>query len=76
MVRHHYKGLSLLHVGLDNILMNDLAVRRSIPGLPDRVVVYEGKCIDDSNLESVGARQFDNDELKNYLTSATDEIDS
>ena len=56
--------------------MNDLAVRRSVPGLPDRMVVYEGKHIDDSNLESIGARWFDNDELKCYLVSAIDEPDS
>ena len=76
MVQHYYKGLSSLHVGLDNVLTNDLAVRRSVSGLSGRAVVYEGKCIGDSNLESIGARQFDNDELKCYLVSAIDEPDS
>ena len=56
--------------------MNDLAVRRSIPGLPGRVVVYEGKHIDDSNSESSGARQFDNVEFKCYLVASADETDS
>ena len=56
--------------------MNDLAVRRSIPGFPGRVVVYEGKCIDDSNSESVGAGQFNNDKLEPYLASVTDEMDT
>ena len=56
--------------------MNDLAVRRSIPGLPDRVVVYEGKHVDDSDSDSAGAGQFDNVELECYLVASADEVDS
>ena len=56
--------------------MNDLAVRRSIPGLLGRAVVYEGKCIDNSNSESVGAGQFTNDKLEHYLAASADEMDS
>ena len=67
--------MSSLHIGLDNVLMNDLAVRRSIPGLPGRTVVYEGKHIDDSNSESSGARQFNNVKFKHYHTASADEVD-
>ena len=76
VVQHCYKGLSSLHIGLDNVLTNDLAIRRSIPGLPGRAVVYEGKHIDDSDLESVGAGQFTNDKLEHYLAVSADEMDS
>ena len=76
MVQHYYKGLSSLHVGLDNVLTNDLAVRRSIPGLPGRAVIYEGKHLNDADLESSGARQFNNVELECYLASSADEADS
>ena len=55
--------------------MNDLAVR-SIPGLPGRVVIYEGKCVDDANSESSGSRQFNNVELECYLVASADETDS
>ena len=53
-----------------------LAVRRSIPGLPGRAVVYKGKCVDNADLESSGAGQFDNVELKHYLAASADEADS
>ena len=61
---------------LDNVLTNDLAVRRSIPGLPGRAVIYKGKHIDNSNSESAGTRQFDNVKLKCYLAASADEMDS
>ena len=76
MVQHCYKGLFSLHVGLDNVLTNDLAIRRSIPGLPGQTVVYKGKHVDDADLESSGARQFDNVELKHYLVASADKVDS
>ena len=65
----------MLHVGLDNVLTNYLAVRRSIPGLLGRMVVYEGKHVDDANLESSGAGQFNNVKLECYLATSADEVD-
>ena len=52
----------------------DLAVRRSIPGVPGQTFVYEGKYFDNSDEEGLRIAQRDNDELKHYLVDSADGV--